>query len=811
MKWVKFLLAAVFCTSLFYVLQFPIGQTPAVGNFLNPFGGFWQNNTRQDELFTRYQVQGLKAEVKVVWDERQVAHVFAENDHDLYMMQGYLTARDRLWQMDFIARAAGGRLSEVVGERALELDRFRRRTGMVYAAENSLAATSDAQSKLVMEAYAKGVNRWIATLTPDQYPLEFKILNYQPEAWTPLKSALVLKYMAWDLTGRNDELQMTRTRQLLGDSLMNEMFFKDSDLQRPIIPRNTAWPFEALSPPPAPESLVEIEPLAMNMLLSPDPDIGSNNWAVSGEKTKSGHAILCNDPHLALRLPAIWYEIQLHAPGVNVYGTSIPGAPAVIIGFNENISWGVTNAATDVMDWYEIEFRDDAQSEYLYDGEWLQAKQRLETIHVLNGASIVDTIPMTRFGPLVYNAAEKSFSSNVPTGMALRWTAHQPSNELRTFLHLNRATDYDTFTHALSFFDCPAQNFVYADNQGNIAIHHNGKFPVRWQHQGRYISDGRDPAYDWKEYIPREHLPKVKNPEQGFVFSANQRPTDMSYPYYLGARYATFERSMRIHERLNEMQNITVEDMMVLQKDNQNLRAEAVLPIMLDVLEMQGVSLAEARDMDLLRSWDFSNERDEVGPLIFDTWWSNFHALVWEDEVRDQDEVLSTPVSEVTVNLLLSDTASIWFDRRDTAERERLGDILSQSFAETSQQLTEKHGLFGDDWQWGKARGTDILHMAQIPGMGRTGLETNGNRAIVNATSKRFGPSWRMIVEMGPEIRAWGIYPGGQSGNPGSQYYDNMIDDWVAGEYYPIVFLKSADEASEDIIGTSVFSNTLAP
>ena len=593
---------------------------------------------------------------------------------------------------------------------------------------------------------------------------------------------------------------------------MNELFYRESPLQRPIIPAETVWPFDPIAAPEKPESLAAIQPLAADFMLSPDPDIGSNNWAVAGSKTKSGFPILCNDPHLALRLPAIWYEIQLHAPGLNVYGTSIPGAPAVIIGFNENISWGVTNAATDVMDWYEIEFRDESHSEYLYDGEWLPTEMRIETVDVLNGPSVVDTIPMTRFGPLVYRSNEKSFGTRVPSGMALRWMAHQPSNELMTFMKLNRAGSYDAFVRR----PCPGSTAprrilstpIIRETLPSITMA-NFRFAGSTR-DATLVTDATPPMIG-KTIIPREHLPKTKNPPQGFVFSANQRPTDSNYPYYMGARYATFERSLRIHERLAEMENITAEDMMVLQNDNQNLRAEAVLPIMLDVLEAQGVSLVEARDMDLLRSWDLRNERDDVGPLIFDTWWSNFHDLVWEDEVRDQDEVLSMPVSEVTVNLLLSDTASIWFDRRDTAERERLGDILSHSFSLTSQQLTETHGLFGDDWQWGKARGTDILHMAQIPGLGRAALETNGNRAIVNATSKRFGPSWRMIVEMGPEIKAWGIYPGGQSGNPGSQYYDNMVDDWVNGEYYPIVFLRSADEQAKNLIGTSVFSSQTTP
>ena len=815
MKWFKPLFFFVLTVVFFYCLNFQIGNTITfrIGEFLNPFSGFWHNHDQTYPQHENLELPGIVDPVAVLWDDRGVPHIFSQNGYDLYYTQGYLTARDRLWQMDFLSYAAAGRLAEILGDKPniVEHDRYRRRIGMVHAAESALKAyKNDLEAQLVLKAYAEGVNAWIDQLDDKTLPLEYKILNYKPERWSPLKSALVLKYMAWNLTFRNRELAMTRTRAAVGDSLMNALFFKEPFLMQPVIPKGTRWWFKPETTPARPDSAFfpHLADMAAIDYEQPSPFLGSNNWAVSGKKTASGYPILCNDPHLGLTLPAIWYEVQLVSPELNTYGVTIPGAPTIIIGFNQNVAWGVTNASSDVMDWYEVEFRDRSGSEYNFDGQWLPTSKRIEKIKIRNKETIIDTIPYTHHGPVVYSNNEKPFGKAIPVGAALRWTALDSSNELSAFIHLNKAKDYEDFVEALSHYTCPAQNFVFASREGDIAIHHQGKLPIRWERQGRYISDGRNPAYDWQGFIPVEQVPRIKNPRKGVVASANQNPVDGRYKYNMYGEYATFERGARIYEQLLQMRNISPEDMMKLQTDNLNMRAQTVLPAMIQAVENHSLTNSETKALELLRNWDFYSTKSSQAPIIFDYWWDALQEELWKDDLPgDADGAFIYPDAGVTMDFILNDTTNHLFDIKTTSKRETCSDVLALSFKRAYQQLVEKFGAPGEGWRWGKARGTHIRHIARILGLGRSGLETDGNAAIVNATRKYAGPSWRMIVELGPRPRAWGIYPGGQSGNPGEMAFDQFIDKWVDGEYYELLYLKSPTEIHQRLVAKTIIRN----
>ncbi len=810
MKWLRLMLSLGLTALVFFFLNSPRGLQPPIGKFLNPFAGFWQNNTYRDKLLPNQSIAAIFDSVEVVWDERRVPHIFAANPHDLYFVQGYLEARDRLWQMDFVTRAAAGRLAEILGDNPdiISYDRYRRRIGMVYAAEQSLAEMlKDDRSRLALNAYADGVNAWIDQLEEKDYPLEFKILNYRPERWTPLNSALLLKHMSWDLSGFSREVLRTRTRNILGDSLTRALYFQPPLHSAPVIPPGTKWNFQPLPAPPRPARTFTGIPLAGDHLL-PEAGKGSNNWALAGRKTLGGYPILCNDPHLGLSLPSVWYEVQLACEGVNVYGVSLPGAPGVMIGFNEQIAWGVTNAYTDVLDWYQVQFRDDDPWEYFYDGEWRRAHVRTETIKVRGKAALVDSIPITQHGLVVYRQGEKSFDEHIPTGTALRWTGHDPSNELLAFLKINRAGNYAEFEEALKTYQCPGQNFVFAGRDGDIAMIHQGKFPLRWEGQGRFISDGRDPAYTWGKWIPREHLPKALNPPRGFLASANQPPVGEDYPYYLAGKYAGWERSLRINEVLKAGSDFTPQDMMDLQRDNLNLRARTVLPTVIAALKTANLSLAETRDLEILSAWDYRNQPNSVAAAIFDRLWKEIEIAIWEDDLNRPEGRLLQPPADVTLRMLLESEESPFFDNRLTEAKESRVDILARAMESTHQALTAELGALSEAWEWGRARGTDIRHLARIKGLGRLGLISGGGADIVNATQKHQGPSWRMVVELGPQVRARGIYPGGQSGNPGSAHYDHFVDDWLAGRYYELIFLQSPREAHPQLQGTTMFRRT---
>jgi penicillin G amidase len=802
MKIFKIVLSAVLVAGMFYLFNFKHGSLPPLGKFLNPHSGFWRNNTRMDKIPNVLEIKGLKQDVRVIIDKRRVPHIFAENTHDLFMAQGYIVARDRLWQMEMQTHLAAGRLAEIVGPAAVDIDRYHRRLGLVFGAEKALEfAGEHEETRETLKAYVQGINAYIDSLKGWSLPLEYKILDYKPEAWTELKSILMLKLMAETLSAGSSESQMTLALQVLGEKVTEDLFPLFSPFPEPIIPKGTPWDFEPVKLPEPPKQIVPAE-IRSGMNSEDASSLGSNNWAVSGEKTKSGFPILCNDPHLGLTLPSIWYELQLSAPGVNVYGVSIPGTPCVIIGFNEKIAWGLTSAGSDVFDWYKIKFKDETKQKYFYAGQWHDVAVRREVIKVRGDEDIIDDVLYIHHGPIVYTECESGRFSNIPVDAALRWTAHDRSDELLTFLKLNRAKNYVDYVDALSHFECPAQNFVLASSHGDIAIWHNGKFPLRWIKQGRYLSDGSDPVYEWSSWVPHEHVPHVINPERGFVSSANQEPADPSYPYYLDWSYGSFSRAARINEVLSSGNGFTHQDMIDLQNDTLDPVARMALPVLLPFIPSESLSQTEQVVVHELEKWDYRYEVDKIGPTIFKKWWEVLRDLIWKDDMNSGDVQLRIPSSDVTLKKILSDPSCIYFDNKATEKIETLEDMAVESFKIAVNRLHEEYGSLGQAWEWGNVKRADIFHLAQIPGLGRENLQTPGSSDTVRAISQSWGPSWCMVVTWEPQVRGWGIYPGGQSGNPGSRFYDNMVNDWVNSKVHELNFLYKPSIEAEHFAGS---------
>ncbi|QNF33146.1 penicillin acylase family protein [Adhaeribacter swui] len=782
---------------LIIALNTSFGIAPPVGKFLSPFVGFWQNaETREASLVAEIPVSGVQAEVKVLYDENRVPHIFAQNNHDVYFAQGFVTAQDRLWQMEFQTHAAAGRVSEIIGTSTLERDRFQRRMGMVYGAQQSLKAMlADPRSREMLEAFTAGINAYIGQLKPKDYPLEYKLLNYAPEPWTPLKCALLLKQMAYDLAGRSDDLRMTNILWKYGPSVTKNLFPDYPFLEDPIVPSGTPLDFKPLPIPPEPASFIASQ-TDKKIENEPDPELGSNNWAVSGAKSATGYPLLANDPHLELNLPSIWYQIQLVTPDMNVYGVSLPGAPNVIIGFNERVSWGVTNVDADVMDWYELKFKNSAQQEYWHANQWKPIRKVTEEIKIKGAPSVFDTVSYTHHGPIVYDQAGQIYNKQSPVKHAMRWIAHEQSNEMLAFYLLNRAKNYTDYRQALTYYTAPAQNFIYADVADTIAIWPNGKFPLKWPDQGKFILDGTDPAYDWQGWIPQAHNPHVVNPPRGFVSSANQFSADpKQYPYYLNWQFSPAQRSIRINQRLAQMQKVSVDSMRQLQNDNLNLHAQTILPAMLAAVQKDKLSKAQQPIFKILTSWNYFNNATEIAPSIFQEWWPILDQAIWEDEFGNSpDRQLRYPSLDRTMQLILKEPQARWFDNINTPEKETLTQLVTTTFQATVDSLQHRYGPVSSKWQWAQVKSTDILHLAKLPGFGRNDLVIGGGGGIVNATGARRGPSWRMVVALGPDVQGYGVYPGGQSGNPGSYYYDNLIETWRQGKLFKLQYLKNASE-----------------
>ncbi|MBV8391206.1 MAG: penicillin acylase family protein [Mucilaginibacter sp.] len=810
MKLFKALFSIAATLLLIWALQTKFGDIPPIGEFLNPVSGFWQNaeskNIKPEE---NLHLEGLQGKVTIRFDEHRIPHIFAENDHDLYYAQGYITARDRLWQLDIQTRSAAGRLSEIAGPKALAVDRYHRRMGMTYGAENTLKGImKDPVMKVAIQAYTDGVNSYIHHLDKRDYPIEFKLLAYAPEEWKPINCAYLLKLMSETLAGGSDQFAMTNDLKRFGVKDVNDLFPDYPFHEDPIIPVGTKWNFNPLPIPKPSKDFITL----MTDTIKPKervPGIGSNNWAVAGNKSASGYPILANDPHLNLTFPSIWYQLQMVSPTVNVYGVSLPGAPCIVIGYNQKISWGVTNVDADVLDWYQVKFKDNTKNEYWYNNHWNKTSKRVEIIKIRGQKPVYDTVIYTHHGPVVYDNASqkpKEGHENIPIGDALRWIAHDESNEFKTFYLLNRGKNYDDYRKALTYFTAPAQNFIFASSDKDIAITPNGKLPLKFKDQGKFILDGSDPANDWQGWIPYDQNPTVKNPPRGFVSSANQSSTDQTYPYFINWRFEQYYRGKRINDKLTVMQKATVDSMRIMQMDNYSMLAQDVLPTMLKYLDPSNLDNNQQKALEIIKNWDKHYEANSIGASIFDNWWYNFYNMVWRNNFDVKGLYLKYPSYDRTEKLLLTEPNSKWFDDPSTNKKETCADIVTHSFHDAVSQLIQKNGPPGDKWQWGLIKETSINHLANLPGFGTGNFSAGGRAGVINALKSNNGPSWRMVVQMGPQVKGYGVFPGGESGNPGSYYYEDMFSTWRDGKLNELLFLQSPDEKSDRVKSTLTLS-----
>lgn len=845
-----FIFTALLTLIAVFALNTYISPIPPMGKFLNPFGGFWQNAENQRIVFPKnIEIDGLKGKVTIQYDDRMVPHIFAENESDLFAAQGYVTAQHRLWQMETQTKSAAGRIAEVVGEKGLPSDLFQRRIGMLHGAEKSLdTMMKNPETRSMLESYARGVNAYINSLHDFELPIEYKLLDYKPEEWTPLKSALLLKYMSFNLSGAEKDFEYTNFLNIYGRELTDLLFPDFPEGVQPVVDKN----YGKIAPKKAEENLAKngkdkkketvkiavadmkqedgwnFEPVKvekpkekytpelylLQQDFAPNPRNGSNNWAVSGKKTASGYPILCNDPHLSLNLPSIWYEVQLHCPTLKVYGISLPGAPAIIIGFNDSIAWGVTNAKRDVMDWYKIRFKNEKRNEYFYNGDWKNSTKKVEKYTVRNAFDIkkiwqenskevTDTVVYTHLGMVSYDQHYDTANRH-KQGFALRWLAHDGANELQTFYLLNKAKNYGDFRNALETYECPSQNFVFASMQNDIAMQVQGKFPVKWQEQGKFILDGAEPSHEWQKYIPQEHLVREKNPARSFVASANQHPVDKTYPYYAFDYHYEYYRNRRINTYLDSAKNITVNTMKKLQNDNFNLMAAENLDFLLASLDNNLLNPDEMKAYQDLRNWNFQNDAKLLAPVYFEEWIKSIMELTY-DELKNAKVPLPEPEKYVTLQLLQNQTPmALWDNKTTTDKKETVLYLIRLAFSESvknSNDIFKELRKKGITHSWANYKKTSVQHLAKIAPFGEFFLQNGGNYNAVNATSETHGPSWRMIVEFTPQgVQGYGIYPGGQSGNAGSYYYLNMLNKWTQGDYVPLKFWKDKQAGQKEAI-----------
>jgi penicillin amidase len=824
----RLLFALALLVAALYASAMPIGAVPALGPFLDPAGGVWAlARTARLPARSEATIEGLTAPVEVELDDRGVPHIFAQTEEDGWRAQGYLLARDRLFQMELSTRAAGGTLTELVGARALDADRAARRRGLAWSAERLFAA-ADSGSLLsrAAAAYSEGVNAWIDRMRPADLPLEYRLLGVRPRRWEPVHTFHFFNQMALTLAYDDDTVLRLRVRSLVGAAATESLFPLNSPIQEPIQANGQAAPrYDFARPFPNPghpdstalRALAERTTLDRVLGLTSRPAgdggaVGSNNWAVGAARTAAGYALLSGDPHLELTIPSIWYEVHLNvAGGPDVAGVTFPGAPGVIIGFNRNVAWSFTNTGADVRDHY-VEMVDDSTSprRYRLDGAWKPVERRVEFLRDPNGVILgTDTLYFTHRGPMVKDGVR---------WLSVRWTPFEARGG-EDFLRLDRAGSVTEWLDGWKDFVAPAQNGIVADRVGTIAIRSTGRYPIRpGDGRGDTLRDGSSSASDWTGSLPLTEYPFSLNPPQGFLASANQQPVDPRVnPRYFGSNWISPWRAMRINQLLRGDSAVTPDAMRRYQTDPGSPRADAFVAAFLAAAASLGplpIAAPEAgtirRDTapgrwrtpelakatELLREWDRTYTRENRGAVLFENAMGALGPLVWDELIPaatasdTAPRLVAQPQDQVLL-ALLTDSTSAWWDNRSTPEAESRDDVLARALLLGYQRTVAQRGPpEGDGWIWSNAHHANIYHLLRLPALSALGLSVQGGPSTLSPSSGRgaHGASWRMVVELGPEVRAWGIFPGGQSGNPASAWYQDRVPRWAAGELDTLLF-----------------------
>jgi penicillin amidase len=814
-------LAAVVLVALMWAGARPVGPAPPLGPFFDPANGIWSVPASAEFAFNASaSIPGLSALVRVVYDDRGVPHIFAASELDAQRALGYVVARDRLFQLELQARAGAGTLTELVGPRALAADQEMRRLGVARAAEETFAALdSTSGSRRAIEAFAAGVNARIRTLSARDVPVEYKLLGRWPATWTPINSIHLLHRMGWLLATNHDEQVHLRADSAFGRTVADALYPINSPIQEPIQPNGrgrarvdtTRLPVLGAAPAgrsttattraPAARDAVNDDATGNTSAASShteasDVALGSNNWVVSPKRTRDGYALLAGDPHLDLTLPSIWYEAHLVVLGLlDTYGVTMPGAPTIVIGFNRNVAWTFTNTGADVMDYYAETVNDSLRpTQYVLDGVWKPLRMRIERYRGPRGNVIAtDTLRYTHRGPMQrVNGQWRS----------VRWTVLDTSDENSAFLRATRAHSVAEWLGATAAWVAPAQNMAVADRAGSIAIRSTGRFPYRpGDGRGDLMRDGSTAASDWEDVRSIDRYPRVLNPLQGFAASANQQPIDPRYdPGYLGSDWPAPWRAMRINTLLRADSAVTPDAMRLMQTDPGSERAEIFVPAFLAAARAHRPEFpALTRAATLLAQWDRRYTKDNQRAVLFENAMRALSARLW-DELRRGANTPGAPLptpSEAVLVQLLHDPASAWWDDRRTPPVEHRDDILAASLVDALDTTLKAYGEPDKGgWAWNGIRFTNIWHLLGLPSFSALRLPMQGGPGTLNPSSGdgREGSSWRMVVELGPEVRAWGIYPGGQSGNPTSRRYVDRLQRWMRGELDTLRFPRTPDD-----------------
>jgi penicillin G amidase len=731
----------------------------------------------------RIELEGLTRQVEVLRDPWGIAHIYAQTADDLFFAQGFVAAQDRLWQMEIWRRTGEGKLAEILGPSAIERDRFARLTryrGDMQAEWQSYSP----DSRRIIESFVRGVNAFIET-SHDRLPIEFQLTGTRPEPWTP---EVCLTRMAGYVMTRNASSEVQRAQVVLavGTEKADELLETD--------------PFKKLEVPTGLDlSGIDNKILtgasAASGSVSFRSGEGSNNWVVSGTLTRSGKPLLANDPHRTIALPSLRYMVHLVGPGWNVIGAGEPSLPGVAAGHNERVGFGFTIVGIDQQDLYVEQTSPEDPTLYLYKGKWERMGVEREHIRVKGESETVEVeLRFTRHGPVIYEDRERR------RAYSLRWVGTEPGTAgYLASLSLNRATNWKEFLAALERWKVPSENLVYADVEGNIGWQAAGLAPVRRGWSGLLPVPGGSGQYEWQGFLPLSSLPRSYNPSTRFIATANHKVIPEGYKHEIGFEWALPFRFHRIEEVLSRGGKFTVTDFERLQHDEAGLPAREIVPLLRGI-KATAPDLAEA--VALLLKWDMVLSKDSAAAAVYEVWLTKLSPNVFKNAVPD--EVKSLVGSRFSISRLIKALKEPDGKLFGPDPRARRDEVLTTSLAEALSDLRKRLGDDMKKWRWGEIHFAEFRHplanteaTRAVFDLGR--VARGGDANTVNAAGggsfrQTSGASFRQILDLGDWDNSVAINVPGQSAQPESPHYADLLPLWAEGKYFPLLFSRQKVE-----------------
>ena len=765
--------------------------------WLQPNGGLWADIPWANlPAYTNEEIEGLNDEVHIVRDVWGVPQIFANDINDLYLACGYVHAQDRLFQLDLYRRIASGTLSELFGANYIDLDQFHRQLGFQVMA-NASVPLLDPTVLGLLKSYATGINRYMETIGSD-VPVEIRVLGYFPAPWNETDTLAIERYVAWQLSASTafDDLNMAHLIDTYGADLVFKDLFPEVQYNDNFIVPPTSLPEHlkkaAVSLAHRLKDLQRLNPGSFSVG-------GSNSWVINGSHTSTGAPMMASDPHLSMSLSPIWYEIQLVGPGHNVQGITYTGIPFVYQGHNPDISWSWTGMLSDVSDFYYYLWNPADSNQYWWDGGWQSVQQRNTTIWVrVEGGfhPIETTLNYTVHGPL-FDETDGRF--------ALKWSGANGSITIEALYELGLASDHAGFLSAIQQIDAPNLNFLYADTSGNIAYHAAAAQPIRDPGQGPSPLNGSADDTGWQGFIPFNQLPQSLNPSAGFLVTANNRPVNASFPYYLGYTFASPYRANRITELLNTTATYSLGNMQIIQQDALSLHALAIKDIVASVVLAE---ISETEDPTMhaaataLQAWDGVMHTESIAATI----WSSFSPNFINATFYDEYSVAGVPDGPYPAITVLDNFTQLnydrWFNDITLPGNQTRDDIILLSFTQTIEFLSLNLGPDTTLWQYNLIHILWIQHsMAEsFPFLNAPRFPMNGSAYTVNYAPGflvSIGASYRLIIDMDNLENCLGVLPGGQRGNAYARNYLDQLTLWIVGEYHVLPFKSGLGEITE--------------